>query len=345
MKEERYIVTGAAGFIGSALIKRLIKEGKNILGIDYFYDDEYVRLKNDRLESINIESKKYKNFWEYISCDIRDKFKVNEIFESFKPTIVINLAAKAGVRYSIENPNLYLDTNICGFNCILEASRSAEVKNFIYASSSSVYGGNTKIPFIEDYQTDHPLSIYAASKKANELIAHTYSYIYNLPVTGLRFFTVYGPWGRPDMAPFIFAKSIIERKPLKVFNYGNMMRDFTFIDDVVESIYRCCKKPASINNRFDTQYPESSSSFAPYKIFNIGNSNPINLKDFIDLLEKEIGIESIRELNPLQAGDVISTYSDSNKLNSWIGYKPSTSLNSGVKFFIKWFINYYQNNI
>ena len=201
------------------------------------------------------------------------------------------------------------------------------------------------MPFSEDHQTDHPLSIYAASKKANELIAHTYSYIYKLPVTGLRFFTVYGPWGRPDMAPIIFAKSIIERKPLKVFNYGNMMRDFTFIDDVVEGIYKCSKKPASINKLFDTENPESSSSFAPYKIYNIGNSNPINLKDFIDSLEKEIGIESIRVLNPLQPGDVISTYSDTNKLNGWIGYKPNTSLTLGVKIFIKWFISYYQNNI
>ena len=342
MNNANYIVTGAAGFIGSAVVIRLLKEGYNVLGLDNINSYYDVKLKRDRLKNIYKESKKFFGKWNFIKCDLSNKEKINDIFNTFKPNVVINLAAQAGVRYSMKNPSIYLESNVLGFNNILEVSAKNNVSNFVYASSSSVYGGNTSIPYVENQSVDHPLSIYAASKKANELIAHSYSNVYGLSVTGLRFFTVYGPWGRPDMAPMIFTKSILNNEKIKVFNHGNMMRDFTFIDDIVEGIYLCCNKPATINKEFNTNCPEPSTSFAPYRIFNIGNSKPINLKDFIISLENELGKKSLQEFLPLQIGDVISTYADTQKIHDWIGYKPNTPLNLGVKKFVEWYLNYYK---
>ncbi len=332
------LITGVAGFIGAALAKRLLTEGKEIIGIDNlnsYYDPFLKELRiKDLLENYS------KSFF-FHKVSIENSHELEKIFTKYNPNIVINLAAQAGVRHSIDNPLPYLQSNLIGFFNILELCRKSNIENFIYASSSSVYGGNRKLPFSENHSVDHPVSFYAATKKSNELMAHSYSHLYGIPSTGLRFFTVYGPWGRPDMAPMIFAKSIVSNKTIKVFNYGNMERDFTYIEDVVEAVTRCCYKPATANKNFNCLSPENSSSFAPHRIFNVGNSIPVKLLKFIELLENELGIKAKKEFMPIQAGDVISTASDTDCLKKWIDYSPVTTIEKGVKSFVDWFFSYY----
>ena len=266
---------------------------------------------------------------------------MKDFFYRHKPLIVINLAAQAGVRYSIENPSAYIQSNIVGFCNILELCRNTKIEHLIYASSSSVYGGNSKMPFTEEQTVAHPVSLYAASKKSNELMAHTYSHLYNIPTTGLRFFTVYGPWGRPDMALFLFTKAILNGQKIKVFNQGNMIRDFTYIDDIVESLYRLIFKIAKPDENFDTKNPKLSSSWAPYRIFNIGNSKPVQLMDYINALEKTIGVPAIKEFLPMQPGDVPATSADTSALEDWIGFKPNTSIEDGIERFVNWYKKFY----
>ena len=335
------IVTGSAGFIGFHLSKKLLENGYEVIGIDNLNDYYDLNLKLARvklLEKISKE-KKVKFILEKIS--LQDCTKLSDIFENYKPRIVYNLAAQAGVRYSLENPNSYIQSNIVGFGNILECCRSIKVDNLIYASSSSVYGGNKVMPFKEEQIVDHPVSLYAVTKKSNELMAHSYSHLFNLPVIGLRFFTVYGPWGRPDMALFIFTKNIIEGKPINIFNHGNMLRDFTFIDDIVESLYLLKNKPAKSENNFDFLNPNPGSSWAPHKIFNIGNSNPIKLMDYIYEIERAIGKKAIKEYLPMQPGDVKATSADTSKLENWINFKPNTSIKDGVNKFVQWYKEYY----
>ena len=339
----RYIlVTGAAGFIGAALVKRLLLERNiKVIGIDNINNYYSPDLKKKRLNNA-ITNLNDKNLWKFYNTSIENQENLKKIFHKFKPNIVVHLAAQAGVRYSIENPSAYIQSNLVGFGNILEMCREFKVENLIYASSSSVYGGNTKLPFKEEDSVDHPVSLYAATKKSNELMAHSYSHLFNLPVTGLRFFTVYGPWGRPDMAPMIFADAILNNKEIKIFNHGEMMRDFTYIDDIVEAVFRCCFKPASIDKTFDTNKHFKSSSFAPYRILNLGNSNPIKLLKFIDLLEKALGKEAKKTYLPMQPGDVVSTNSDTSKLETWINYKPKISIEEGIEKFAEWYLNYFK---
>ena len=338
----RILLTGAAGFIGHSVTLKLLAKGNNVYGIDNlnnFYDTKLKlnRLNNISDELINLRECK----WQFKNCDLNDIDLLDNIFTDFKPNIVVNLAAQAGVRFSIKKPRDYIFSNIVGFSNILEKCVNFKVENLIYASSSSVYGEYKKEPFDENNPVGHPLSLYAATKRSNELLAHSYSNIYNLPSTGLRFFTVYGPWGRPDMAPFIFTKSILEGKPIKIFNFGKMNRDFTYIDDISEAVAKCCYKKATINECFDNGEPENSSSFAPHRIFNIGNSKPVNLINFINLLEKELNLEAIKIFEPIKAGDVTSTYANTRRLENWIGYQPKTSIEQGVKLFIRWYRKYY----
>ncbi len=339
--KDNILISGAAGFIGAALVKKLISYGLNVIGFDSMNNYYDQKLKLDRLKSIDLLQNKYKSMWKFHKLNLVEKSSLNGIFEIYNPKIVINLAAQAGVRYSINNPESYIENNIVGFNNLLECCREYKVKNLIYASSSSVYGGNQNLPFSENQEVNHPISLYAASKKSNELMAHSYSNLFQIPCTGLRFFTVYGPWGRPDMAPMIFVNSILNKKPIDIFNYGNMNRDFTYIDDVVEGIYRCCLKPATPNKDFDCLHPEASSSFAPHRIFNLGNSKPVNLGDFIQIIEKELGMKAIKIYKELQPGDVISTAADITKLKDWVGFNPEISINTGIKLFVKWFKDYY----
>ncbi len=338
------LVTGAAGFIGSALCKKLLLEGENVVGLDNLSNYYDVNLKINRLKDIENISAESKGFWHFKEISLEDYVSIKKLFDEYSPSIVINLAAQAGVRYSIEDPFSYVKSNLEGFTNILECCRKNKIENFIYASSSSVYGGNKNLPFKEDDQVNHPLSLYAATKKSNELLAHSYSNLYNIPSTGLRFFTVYGPWGRPDMAPMIFARAILEKKPIPVFNYGNVRRDFTYIDDIVEGIYRCCYKPATINHNFDYQNPVASSSFAPHRIFNIGNNTSIEILYFIKLLEDAIGIKAIIEYKSMQLGDVKETKANTDLLKLWVDFKPYTSIETGVKLFINWFLDYYKNS-
>ena len=343
MQMKKILVTGAFGFIGSALVVRLLKNGENVIGLDdlnSYYDPS---LKESRLKEIQLFSDASECQWEFYKSSLENKLSLKDIFSKHSPDVVINLAAQAGVRYSIENPYSYVQSNLVGFSNLLEQCRNYSVKNLIFASSSSVYGGNKKLPFSEVDSVDHPVSLYASTKKANELMAHSYSHLYGIPCTGLRFFTVYGPWGRPDMAPMIFAKSILNKEPIKVFNYGKMKRDFTYIDDVVEGIYRCCQKPAFTNDEFDVQNPDQSTSFAPYRIFNIGNSQPIELLRFIEILEEAFGLKAIKEFLPMQPGDVEATFAKTDLLENWINFKPSTSLEIGIDKFAKWYLNYYKN--
>ena len=336
------LVTGAAGFIGFHLCKQLLLNGFNLIGIDNLNDYYDINLKKARLNELKKISKNKKNVWEFIEGSLEDSYFIKSIFEKFEPKKVVNLAAQAGVRYSIENPSAYIQSNIVGFSNILESSRKNKIENLIYASSSSVYGGNTNFPFSESQSVDHPVSLYAATKKSNELMAHCYSHLYDLPVTGLRFFTVYGPWGRPDMALFLFTKAILENKPIKVFNHGEMTRDFTYIDDVVESLTRLLNKPAEKDDKFDSKYPDPSRSWARHRIFNIGNSNPVNLMDYISEIENNLHKKASKIYLPLQPGDVPYTSSDSSQLESWIGYKPKTTVKSGVKSFVKWYLDFYE---
>ena len=334
----KILITGASGFIGFHLCRELLKKNCQVIGIDNFNSYYDPKLKEERYKKLKEISK---NSFRIYRDNIEDFEALNNLFNFHKPDIVVNLAAQAGVRYSITNPSAYIQTNLVGFSNILECSRNYNIKHFVYASSSSVYGGNTSMPFSENQSVDHPVSLYAATKKSNELMAHSYSHLYNLPATGLRFFTVYGPWGRPDMALFQFTKSILEGVPIKVFNNGQMIRDFTYIDDITESLLRIIYKPAISDNLFDTDNPKPFSSWAPHRIYNIGNSSPTKLMDYINAIEKCIGVKAKKEFLPLQMGDVPSTSSDCSELESWIGFKPHTSVYDGVRKFVDWYRDFY----
>ncbi|MCM3002849.1 NAD-dependent epimerase [Priestia koreensis] len=331
----KIIVTGAAGFIGFHVSKRLLKEGHEVIGIDSVNDYYDPSLKKDRLKMLNQDG------FTFIKCSLEDKEGIFRIFNHHKPQIVINLAAQAGVRYSIENPDVYVQSNIVGFLNILEACRSYKIDHLIYASSSSVYGANKTLPFSVSDNVDHPISLYAATKKSNELLAHTYSHLYQIPTTGMRFFTVYGPWGRPDMALFLFTKSILNEQEIEVYNHGQMRRDFTYVDDVVESIHRLLLAPPKPNNEWDATSPHAGSSYAPYQVFNIGNHSPVSLLDFIEEIEKQLGKKAKKKFLPLQPGDVPETYADIEALKNVINYVPKTSVQEGVGHFVKWYLNYY----
>ena len=332
----KILVTGAAGFIGFHLCRRLMERGDVIIGIDNLNDYYDVNLKLNRVKQI--EGKR--NFT-FIKLDITDREGVHKLFAKEKVDIVVNMAAQAGVRYSLINPYTYIDSNINGFINILEGCRHHEVKHLVYASSSSVYGANTKMPFSVHHNVDHPISLYAATKKANELMAHTYASLFRIPCTGLRFFTVYGPWGRPDMALFIFTKSIVEGKPIEVFNHGKMKRDLTFIDDIVEGVVRVIDKIPEPNPKWDGGSPDPATSFAPYKLYNIGNNNPVGLLKFIEVLEDCLGKKAEKRLLPLPAGDVPATYADVDDLIRDVGFKPVTPIEVGIKKFVEWYKKYY----
>ena len=333
----KILITGAAGFIGFHLSKKLLDQSYQIIGIDNLNDYYNPSLKQSRLEILG----KYNNF-NFHKVDLKDKAAVDNIFETYQPTHVINLAAQAGVRYSIENPYAYVDSNLIGFMNILEACRHYPVKHLIYASSSSVYGGNTVVPFSTEHQVDHPVSLYAATKKSNELMAHTYSHLYGIPTTGLRFFTVYGPWGRPDMAYYSFTKSILEGKPIKVFNHGKMERDFTYVDDIVEGIMRLIPMAPEPNAEWNEETGKLSESTAPYKIYNIGNNSPVTLEYFISVLEDKIGKKAEKIYMDMQPGDVLRTYADVSDLEKAIGFKPQTSIEEGLEKFVEWYREYYK---
>jgi UDP-glucuronate 4-epimerase len=332
----KILVTGVAGFIGMHSAKKLLDEGHEIIGIDNLNDYYDVSLKEDRLQTL----KDYKNF-RFLKLDIKDQKDVLDLFKKESPQRVLHLAAQAGVRYSIQNPYVYIDSNIQGFINILEGCRATKTEHLVYASSSSVYGGNEKTPFSEHDNVDHPISLYAATKKANELMAHTYSHLYQIPTTGLRFFTVYGPWGRPDMSPMLFTKAILSDEPIQVFNHGDMMRDFTYIDDIVASVNETLFKTATPNTNFDAKHPDPANSHAPYRIFNIGNSQPIPLMQFIETIEEALGKKAIKKMMGMQAGDVKITSADTAELNQWVNFKPNTSIKVGVKRFVDWYKNYY----
>ena len=340
MNFEKVLVTGSAGFIGAALSKYLLKKGHKVFGIDDLNDYYDLNLKKSRLKNIESSSNNSSN-WNFYKVSIDNKNQLEDIFINNEPQLVVNLAAQAGVRNSLKNPNCYIKSNIVGFGNILELSNKYGVENLVYASSSSVYGSNEKLPYSENHHVDHPVSLYASTKRSNELMAHTYSHLYNLPTTGLRFFTVYGPWGRPDMAPFIFTKSILNKEPIRIFNNGDMVRDFTYIDDIVESIYRCCMKPAVKDIAFNKTDPKPNSSYAPYKLFNIGNGVPIKLIDFIEVIEKTLKVDAIKIFEPIQPGDVKSTEASTINLENWINFRPQTNLIDGVNKFIDWYKEFY----
>ena len=341
IKDKKVLVTGAAGFIGAALVKKLLEMGIKTYGIDNLNNYYSKTLKKARLKDIDKSLVKYKSHWNFSSINIENNEKLKKLFEELNPDIVVNLAAQAGVRHSLINPSAFIETNIQGFGNILENCRLFDVKHLVYASSSSVYGGNISLPYKENQNVNHPVSLYAATKKANELMAHTYSHNYNLPTTGLRFFTVYGPWGRPDMAPMIFANAIINDLPIKVNNYGMMSRDFTYIDDIVEGVFRCCFKPAYPCKDFDYIDPNPATSKSPYRIFNIGNNQRIELLKFIEIIENFLGKKAHMELQPLPKGDVISTNADTTSLNNWIDFVPKTPIKKGMNKFLSWFKEYY----
>ena len=332
------LVTGAAGFIGAALSQRLLLRGDRVVGLDNLNDYYDPALKQARLREI--EAVAPSNAWRFERMSLEDGDALMDLFAAETPSVVVNLAAQAGVRYSLENPAAYIQSNLVGFGHILESCRHHGVGHLVYASSSSVYGGNRNLPFHERQAVNHPVSLYAASKKANELMAHTYSHLYGLPATGLRFFTVYGPWGRPDMAPMLFARAILAGEPIKVFNHGKMQRDFTYIDDIVEGVLRCCDKPATANAEFDTLQPDPATAAAPHRLFNIGNSQPIELMRFITVMEQALGCEAVKDFQPMQPGDVVATAADTDALERWVGFRPSTSIETGVNHFARWYRMY-----
>ena len=333
----KILLTGAAGFIGMHTSLRLLARGDTVVGVDNLNDYYDVTLKQARLARLSSHA----NF-HFHKLDVADRDGMAALFAAEKPERVIHLAAQAGVRYSLTNPHAYIDSNIQGFTNILEGCRHNAVQHLAYASSSSVYGGNTAMPFSEHHNIDHPISLYAASKKANELMAHTYSHLYQLPCTGLRFFTVYGPWGRPDMALFLFTKAILAGEPIDIFNHGNMVRDFTFVDDIVEGLIRVLDKPATPNPAFKPANPDPATSSAPYRVFNIGNNQPTPLMDYIAALESALGITAIKNYLPMQPGDVPATSANTDELNAWVGFKPNTAVKDGVARFVDWYRGYYK---
>ena len=333
----KILVTGSAGFIGSALTLRLLARGDTVIGIDNHNDYYDPAIKEARIERF-IDNPNYT----HIRADLSDHQIIEEIFTNYKPERVVNLAAQAGVRYSIENPLAYINSNIVGFAHILEGCRHNDVEHLVYASTSSVYGANTSMPFSVHQNVDHPLSVYSASKKSNELMAHTYSHLYGLSTTGLRFFTVYGPWGRPDMALFLFTKAILANKKIKVFNYGKHRRDFTYIDDIVEGVIRTLDTPANSNLEWNSDQPDPGSSNAPWRVYNIGNNKPIELMDYIAALEKALDQKAEKEFLPMQAGDVPATYADVDDLVEQFDYKPATSVEDGINHFVCWYRDYFK---
>jgi UDP-glucuronate 4-epimerase len=332
----KILVTGAAGFIGFHVAQILLGRGDEVVGLDNLNDYYDVTLKEARLDRL----KKSSNF-RFIKFDLADREKMAELFKREKFQRVINLAAQAGVRYSIQNPLAYIDSNVVGFANVLEGCRHNGVEHLVYASTSSVYGANTKMPFSVHQNVDHPLSFYAATKKANELMAHTYAHLYNLPVTGLRFFTVYGPWGRPDMALFLFTRNIMAGKPIDVFNHGNHRRDFTYIDDIAQGVVRSMDRIATPNAEWNSDDPDSATSKAPYRLYNIGNNSPVELLRYIELIEETLGKKAIKNLLPLQQGDVPDTSADIDDLVREVGYRPATPVEVGVKKFVEWYVGYY----
>jgi UDP-glucuronate 4-epimerase len=334
------LVTGAAGFIGAALSARLLQRGDRVVGLDNLNDYYDPSLKQARLRQI--EAIASEDTWRFAEMALEDGDALMALFAAEKPEVVVNLAAQAGVRYSLENPAAYIQSNLVGFGHLLEGCRHHGTENLLYASSSSVYGGNRNLPFHEQQPVNHPVSLYAASKKANELMAHTYSHLYGLPATGLRFFTVYGPWGRPDMAPMLFARAILAGEPIKVFNHGKMQRDFTYIDDIVEGVLRCCDKPATANPEFDPLQPDPATAAAPHRVFNIGNSQPTELLRFIEVMEQALGRKAIKDFQPMQPGDVVATAADTSVLEQWVGFKPSTSIETGVDAFARWYRDHFE---
>ncbi len=335
------LVTGAAGFIGFHLSTRLLQRGTAVVGFDNlnpYYDPA---LKRARLERLQQTAAASGTPFTLIEADLENGEAVRQAFEAHRPERVVNLAAQAGVRYSIENPSAYIQANLVGFGHILEGCRHHGIEHLVYASSSSVYGGNTRLPFSEHQGVDHPVSLYAASKKANELMAHTYSHLYGLPATGLRFFTVYGPWGRPDMALFLFTRAMLEGRPIQVFNEGRMVRDFTYIDDIIESLIRVLDRPAMPDPQFDPSNPDPASSWAPHRVFNIGNSNPTPLLEYIEAIEAALGVTAEKQLLPMQPGDVPATAADTAALEAWTGFKPNTPVREGVARFVAWYREFY----
>ena len=336
----KILITGAAGFIGFHTCSRLISEGYEIIGFDNVNSYYEVKIKESRLFELKKKGNE-KNNWSFVKGSLEDSNLLKDVFEKFKPNIVLHFAAQAGVRYSITNPDSYINSNLIGFANILECCRKKKIKNFIYASSSSVYGGNTKLPFNENDNVNHPISLYAATKKSNELMSHAYSHLYNLPSTGLRFFTVYGPWGRPDMAPMLFADAIFNNKELKIYNQGKNFRDFTYIDDVINIIFELIDKPATVNKSFDKNNPKQESSWAPYRIYNVGGNKRISVLNFIKLIEEETGIKANKVMYPMQPGDVVETYADTYSIESKIVNKYKTDVKDGIKKFISWYKDYY----
>lgn len=330
------LVTGSAGFIGFHLCKRLLDQGENVIGLDNLNDYYDVTLKTSRLKQIE-----GRNNFKFLKMDLADKSSISGLFSGEKFDIVVNLAAQAGVRYSLINPHAYIENNITGFLNILEGCRHQQVKHLVFASSSSVYGANTKMPFSVHHNVDHPVSLYGATKKANEMMAHAYSTLFNIPCTGLRFFTVYGPWGRPDMVLFIFTKAILEGKPIDVFNYGNMKRDFTYIDDIVEGVVRVMDRIPGPNLSWNSNHPDPGTGKGPYKIYNIGSHNPVALLRFIEILEGCLDKKAEKNLLPVQPGDVLATYADVDDLMRDVGFKAATPIGEGIQRFVEWYLDYY----
>jgi UDP-glucuronate 4-epimerase len=333
----KVLVTGAAGFIGSTATLRLLARGDEVVGLDNLNDYYEVQLKLDRLARLTPHPR-----FRFAKLDVADRAGMEALFAAEKFDRVIHLAAQAGVRYSLKNPHAYIDSNVVGFMNVLEGCRHNGVAHLVYASSSSVYGGNTRMPFSEHDSVDHPVSMYAATKKANELMAHTYSHLFGLPTTGLRFFTVYGPWGRPDMALFLFTKAILEGRPIDVFNHGKMQRDFTYVDDIVEGVIRVLGRTAAPDPAYRAETPDPGTSNAPFRVFNIGNHNPVPLMDFIGCIEEALGRKAQKNLLPLQDGDVSATYADVASLQDWVGFAPATDIRSGIGRFVAWYREYYK---
>ncbi|MBL0297782.1 MAG: NAD-dependent epimerase [Betaproteobacteria bacterium] len=333
----KILITGAAGFIGSTAALRLLARGDEVVGLDNLNDYYSVQLKEDRLARLTPHER-----FRFARLDVADRAGMERLFAEERFDRVIHLAAQAGVRYSLVNPQAYVDSNVVGFMNVLEGCRHTKVQHLVYASSSSVYGGNTRMPFSEHDSVDHPVSMYAATKKANELMAHTYSHLFGLPTTGLRFFTVYGPWGRPDMALFLFTKAILEGRPIDVFNHGKMQRDFTYVDDIVEGVVRVLDRVATPNADYRAESPDPATSNVPFRIFNIGNHHPVPLLDYIGCVEQALGMKAEMNLLPLQDGDVPATYADVDALRDWVGFTPATDIRTGIGRFVEWYRAYYR---